>query len=171
MHPPGLENPVIEDEPSRRVARAIVMSGSEDWGAVFLAKLAETSDVRAAARAARVSPGVAYCRRREDAAFAKDWRRAVVEAYEHLELETLHRLRKGAGKDDEKKFDIASAMRLLAAHREGLGETGEQETLDEHAIFEALYTKLEKVREREENVTRLLGIDGISMPQSTGGDE
>ena len=82
------------------------------WRAFFLDHLAETSNVTAAAHFAGVNPSRAYKVRREDAAFARKWYAALLEGYEHLELETLRRLREGVPADGP-KFDIANALRLL----------------------------------------------------------
>ena len=87
------------------------------WRGFFLDHLAETSNVTAAAHFAGVNPARAYKVRREDAAFARKWYAALLEGYEHLELETLQRLREGVPADGP-KFDIANALRLLTLHRE-----------------------------------------------------
>jgi len=87
------------------------------WHDLFLDILAETSNVSEAARRANVSPSRAYKIRREEADFARKWHKALVEGYAHLELETLYRLRMGTALDDN-KFDIGSALRLLAMHKE-----------------------------------------------------
>ena len=87
------------------------------WRGVFLDYLAETSNVTKAAAEAGISPSRAYKIRREETEFAKQWREALLEGYEHLELETLRRLREGTATDGP-KFDIANALRLLTLHRE-----------------------------------------------------
>ncbi|MCL6249811.1 hypothetical protein M3P36_01940 [Altererythrobacter sp. KTW20L] len=89
------------------------------WRGLFLDTLAETSNVSAAAREAGINPSRAYKVRREEPAFRAKWYEALLEGYELLELETLHRLRMGvdAGKED-RKFDIANALRILMMHRE-----------------------------------------------------
>lgn len=181
LHPTGLENPVTEAESPRRhfvrIEALIDDGGSDptglatDWRQAFLEKLAETSNVAESAEAAGVAPSTAYRRRRQDAAFARDWRSALAEGYEHLELETLHRLRAGTGKDDP-KFDIANALRILALHKDAVAqERGGRETRDEEAILASIDAKLERMRAREENVARLLRDDGVSAPRLSGGNE
>lgn len=96
------------------------------WRAFFLDHLAETSNVTAAAHFAGVNPSRAYKVRREDAAFARKWYAALLEGYEHLELETLRRLREGVPADGP-KFDIANALRLLMRTR--LRERRQSDTL------------------------------------------
>lgn len=87
------------------------------WHQKFLEVLAETSNVTAAATAAKRSTNFAYRARRRSPDFASAWRAALLEGYEHLEMELLQRMRFGEGKDD-RKFDNANAMRLLSQHRE-----------------------------------------------------
>lgn len=88
------------------------------WRMRFLATLAETSNVSAAARAAEIDPSHAYKVKRNEKGFAAQWRAALCEGYDLLELEVLHRLRFGEPKDGDAKFDNATALRLLSQHRE-----------------------------------------------------
>lgn len=88
------------------------------WRGEFLAALAETSNVTAAAAVAGVHPSRPYKVRRNEPEFARAWRDALYEGYENLEIELLQRLRFGEPRDEERKFDNASALRLLALHRE-----------------------------------------------------
>ncbi len=131
------------------------------WRTLFLAVLAETSNVSAAARDAGINPSRAYRVRREEAAFRQAWYAALLEGYEHLEMETLHRLRMGveAGKED-RKFDIANALRILMLHRETVARQraieGEE---DEEIILAELNTKLDAMRAREAEIALLLAAD------------
>lgn len=88
------------------------------WRSAFLAELAATSNVTAAAAAAGVQISRPYKLKRIDPAFAREWHAALLDGYDNLELELLHRLRFGEPKDAELKFDNATALRLLAQHRE-----------------------------------------------------
>jgi len=126
------------------------------WRGLFLDKLAETSNVAAAAREAGINPSRAYKVRRCEPDFARQWYEALLEGYEHLELETLHRLRMGTGKDDP-KFDIGNALRLLALHKETVArERALRDDEDEDAILASLDAKIEAMRAREEEAARLL---------------
>ena len=69
------------------------------WRKLFLDTLAETSNVSEAARVAEINPSRAYKVRRAEPGFRRQWNAALIEGYEHLEMETLHRLRAGTGKD------------------------------------------------------------------------
>ena len=61
----------------------------------FLAELANSSNVSAAARKGKVDTSTIYERRRKDAEFNREWQVALCEGYDNLELETLFRLRIG----------------------------------------------------------------------------
>jgi hypothetical protein len=121
------------------------------WQILFLDALAETSNVTQAALRAAVTPARAYKLRRDDAAFRREWQAALVEGYAHLELETLHRLRMGveAGKDD-RKFDIANALRLLTLHSRSVAQARAVDSdEDEEAILARLNAKIDAMRARE----------------------
>ncbi len=131
------------------------------WRRTFLDALAETSNVRAAARRARIAAGRAYKARRAEPEFRAQWYAALLEGYEHLEMETLHRLRMGTGKDDP-KFDIAAALRLLALHRETVArERAFREDEDEQAVLDSIDSFIEDMRQRRAaNAAILLAPDG-----------
>ena len=128
------------------------------WRTLFLAVLAETSNVSAAARESGVNPSRAYKVRREEPAFRQLWYAALLEGYEHLELETLHRLRMGVdGGREDRKFDIANALRLLMLHRETVArERAIQGEDDEEIILAELNAKLDQMRSREAEIALLL---------------
>ena len=129
------------------------------WRGFFLDHLAETSNVTAAAHFAGVNPSRAYKVRREDAAFARKWYAALLEGYEHLELETLRRLREGVPADGP-KFDIANALRLLTLHRESVArERARLENSDEASVLASLNAKLEAMRQNEMALQEALAED------------
>ncbi len=122
---------------------------SNQWRRLFLDCLAETSNVSKAAKRAGTSPSRAYKLRRHDAEFAGQWRTALLEGYEHLELETLDRLRHGTAGAGH-KFDIANALRLLAMHKETVArERARQTDGDEAEIIASINAKIEQMRQRE----------------------
>ena len=132
------------------------------WRALFLDTLAETSNVSAAARVAGASTSRAYKTRKLDPEFRRLWNEALMEGYANLEMETLERLRFGveAGKD-ERKFDIANALRLLAMHRDTVAHQRALESEeDEESVLESLNEKLELMRLREAEVKQMLLEDG-----------
>lgn len=85
------------------------------WKRIFLERLAESSNVSASAREANIPPREAYRLRRVDREFAAAWRSALFEGYANLEMEVLGHLRDPA---PDRKMDVASALRLLAAHKD-----------------------------------------------------
>ena len=131
------------------------------WRGLFLATLAETSNISAAAREAGINPSRAYKVRREEPAFRARWYEALLEGYEHLEMETLHRLRMGvdAGKED-RKFDIANALRILMMHRETVArERALRSHDDEESVLAELNARLDSMRSRESEIALLLAED------------
>ena len=134
------------------------------WVGLFIDTLAETSNVSAAAEMAGINPSRAYKLRREDHAFRRRWGEALLEGYEHLEMETLQRLRFGTGGQDA-KFDLPNALRLLTAHRETVfRERAKRSKRDEAEVLASLKSKIAKMRERREAARILLSED-------TGGQE
>lgn len=125
------------------------------WCAPFLAQLAVTSNVAASARRARVDVSTVYKLRRTDTGFARDWFAALCEGYDNLELDLLHRLREGeleGGRSKERarrKFDNATAFRLLAAHRETVTrQRGRNDYEHEDAVLASIDAKLDTMRHR-----------------------
>lgn len=144
------DRPVPPRKPRTRIS-PVLMEGeaalSKHWRTYFLAALAETSNVRAASAVAGVNPTRAYKVRKREPEFARAWRSALLDGYENLELEMLHRLRFGETKDDVRKFDNASAMRLLALHRETVTrERAMRENEDLVVVRAAIKAKLETLR-------------------------
>lgn len=119
------------------------------WQRSFLTALAETSNVSAAAVAAKVSPSRPYKLKRHDSEFAREWRQALCEGYDHLELELLHRLRFGEPKDADAKFDNANALRLLTQHRETVArERAIRENADIAEVRASIHAKLLEMRDQ-----------------------
>ncbi|MEP2236521.1 MAG: hypothetical protein ABJM58_13200 [Alteripontixanthobacter sp.] len=141
-----------------------------EWREGFLAALAETSNVRAAARMVNVDPGKVYKLRRSDSGFAADWQAALAEGYDNLEMELLRRLREGDLEGGSKtkarrKFDNAVALRLLAAHRETVGRVKAiRANEDEEAILASIDAKLETMRRRDRAARLLQAQDGVTQP-------
>ena len=122
----------------------------KNWRQTFLARLADTSNVSAAAEAAQISLSWVYKTRREDPQFACQWFAALCEGYDNLEMDLLHRLRNGETKDDDnRKFDNATAFRLLGIHRQTVArEKAIQDNDDEASILASIDAKLDAMRER-----------------------
>lgn len=119
---------------------------SKHWRTYFLQALAATSNVTASAKEAGVSPSRAYKARREQPDFAAQWRDALHEGYEHLEMEVLAYLR---GNDPERKLDVANAIRLLAAHRDTVARMRAlEEEGDEQDVLDSIDAMIDQMRRR-----------------------
>ena len=125
------------------------------WTTIFLAALADTSNVAAAARRADIDVSTAYHRRRQDNEFNRKWQIALCEGYDNLELELLYRLRTGelkaatGTKRASRSFDNATAFRLLAAHRESAArERTRRDHVSAEEIRASIDRKVEELRRR-----------------------
>ncbi|WP_067737937.1 hypothetical protein [Novosphingobium naphthalenivorans] len=136
------------------------------WRKPFLAELAATSNVSAAARKAGTSTSTAYALRRADPEFYREWQEALCEGYDHLEMSLLQRLREGeikpapGAKRGTRVFDNATALRLLAAHRETAArQRAIYENRNSEAILAAIDAQIDKMRERS--------LKALSAPSPT----
>ena len=146
-------NPSRKQARSQTKIRPELKQGEKDtlnphWRGLFLDKLAETSNVTEAAKFAGANPARAYKIRREEPEFARQWHAALVEGYEHLELDLLARLRAGEAKDGP-KYDNGAALRLLALHRDTMAqEHAQRRNLDVVSARALIDQKLEELRQR-----------------------
>lgn len=147
--------PVRRQRSHAPTRQALHMPARPKWMKPFLAELANTSNVSAAARAGKVDTSTVYERRRKDAEFAREWQVALCEGYDNLEMETLFRLRSGeikpaaGAKKGVRQFDNALALRLLLAHRDSA--TRERATRAHENVIEvraAIDAKIDEMRER-----------------------
>lgn len=146
------------DTPARQTRATMARAGAmarARWVRVFLAHLAETSNVSAAARKAKVANARVYELRRVDAGFRAAWQAALMEGYDNLEMDLLARLRSGeikpapGAKRSVRAFDNATALRLLTAHRESVARgRAVRENEDAEAVLASLNAKLDRMRER-----------------------
>ena len=87
----------------------------------FLTRLAETSNVAASARAAKMPVGSVYALRRKSPEFCAAWAQALAEGYARLEASLLEAaLKKVSGAvdvDELKRQAQAHRLSLLAQHR------------------------------------------------------
>lgn len=121
----------------KTTGRAVVRAEQplREWAKPFLAALAETSNVKRAAKEAGLNnTAQVYEARRTNRAFARDWQTALAEGYDNLEIELLGRLREGeikraaGAKTGVGTFDNATAFRLLMVHREAYAKEKAQRT-------------------------------------------
>lgn len=124
----------------------------------FVAALAETCNVTAAAAAAGISHSAVYARRLRDAEFRASWAVALREGYARLELMLLERAmngtvktveRSGGGVDRTTEYPNAMAMRLLHLHRSSAAAAeAEPAPEDIEAVRERILRKLAAVKRR-----------------------
>lgn len=128
---------------NRKSARAPAPS---QWRRVFLEALAETSNVSASAARASISTREVYKLRRDNPEFAGDWRAALYEGYVNLEMEVLGYLR---DPKPEHKMDVASALRLLAAHKDTVAkEQAVGTNVSTAEVRASIDRKVEEIRQR-----------------------
>lgn len=151
---------MAENSWRRRVRLARPAPAMPKWSKAFLAELAATSNVSAAARAAEIATSTAYETRRSNPEFNRKWQQALCEGYDHLEMELLHRLRTGeirpasGAKRGVRSFDNATAFRLLVAHRESAArQRAIRDNEDTEQIILSINAKLELMRERRLGAT------------------
>ena len=127
---------------------------------LFLATLAETCNVTAAAEAAGVSVSSAYARRKKVAAFRAGWAEAIAEGYQRLELVMLERalngtekivVRRDGSEERMREYPNQIALHLLKMHRESAMEAIEEPAeADIEEVRERLFEKLQRLRKRAE---------------------
>ena len=144
----------------------------KNWRVQFLNRLAETSNVSQAAADAQISLSWVYQTRREDRAFARAWQAALCEGYDNLEMGLLNRLLTGESKDaDGKKYDNATAFRLLTAHKDSASrERAQRENESEEEVFAQIKAKLAAMRTRQREATALLDAGSPEKAADTGSD-
>ncbi len=131
-----------ENTPRRRGA-------PKNWRQTFLVGLAETSNVTASTIKAGISSTWVYKTKREDRSFADAWLVALCEGYDHLEMDLLCRLRSGEARDAAIKYDNATALRLLLAHRETRAKyQALQENVSAEEVRASIDAKLARLREQ-----------------------
>lgn len=148
-HQEGARRKLAKLNPAQRAASQEEHVG-RSWRPIFLAALAETSNVKGACKTAGISTSRAYNARREEPDFARAWSDARYEGYEHLEFEVLDWLRNsGTAGAADRKFDVANAIRFLAAHREAVArERARRDHADEQEVLDSIDRMLDDMRER-----------------------
>ncbi len=119
---------------------------NKHWRTYFLTALIETSNVTASAEKAGISPSRAYRVRSEDGNFAAQWRVALREGYDNLEMELLGYLRSG---DPARKMDVANGIRLLSQHRESVAhDRALEDNRSEREVLESIDAMIDEMRTR-----------------------
>jgi hypothetical protein len=139
-------------------------------------ELAITSNIAAAAAVAGLSTSKVYALRRANPDFAKAWYGALAEGYDNLEMELLAHLRSGgesgAG-ETARKFDTATALRCLTAHRESVArERGRRTLADEAATIASINDTIDALRARaKEGEAAIRAARKQAAKRSTGHGE
>lgn len=138
-----------EAGPEKRIGRG--------WRRHFLVALGQSSDIALACKVAGIPLELAHSARREELDFAIGWRRALLEGYENLELETLFYLRTGAVPRDGAKFDVVNAIRLIKGQADiAARERAAREVDDEQEVLDSIDRMLDGMRERAAANTAIL---------------
>lgn len=123
----------------------------------FLAKLAETANVAASARAARMPVSSIYALRRKSPDFRCEWSEALAEGYARLEaflLEAALKKASGAVDQDELRRDAQKhrlGLGLLAQHRPAVkGQTVPVRPADPRALKTMLLARIGEMHDRIE---------------------
>jgi len=144
-HLPAAKTPRVKITPKQREEDGEGKL-NRHWRTYFLQALAETSNVRLSAERADVSPSRAYKARREDAGFRAAWAAALLEGYEHLEMEMLGHLR---SPDPAHKFDVTAAIRAISLHRETIAaERARAGDRDKQSVLDSIDAMIDQMRER-----------------------
>ncbi len=134
------------------------------WRTFFLDALVATSNVTAACKTAGVATSRAYQTRQGDPAFAAQWQSALVQGYDHLEMELLAYLR---NPDPDVKMDVAGAIRLLTMHRETVArQRAVDDRRSEREVLESLDAMIEAMRQR-----RLANTVTVALPSPDRGQD
>ena len=119
------------------------------WRRHFIIAFGQSSDIGFACKVAGVPVELAYSARREELDFSNAWRRALLEGYENLELETLFYLRTGQPPYAEGKFDVLNAIRLIKGQADvAARERAAREEDDEQEVLDSIDRMLDGMRER-----------------------
>lgn len=133
--------------------------GNRHWRTYFLMHLIDTSNVAASAKEAGIAPARAYRTRQVDPDFAAQWRVALAQGYQNLEMELLGYLR---NPNPEQKMDVNNAMRLLTLHRQSVAQQRAQDDdLSEQEVLDSINQMILEMRERSAaNAALLAEPDG-----------
>lgn len=141
------------------------------WSRRFLEELANSSNIVASAKKAGVMPTDVYRARRSNAKFAREWRLALCQGYDILEMTMLYRLRTGelkpasGAKRAVRSYDLATALRLLSAHRETVAtERAAQGGESSDEVLVSLNARLSRMRKQ----ALLAGKDVWALPGDDG---
>lgn len=151
---------VLEGGSRKRQVRPSHRSWTPAKERAFLRALAESCNVKLAAKAAKVSTSSVYDRRSKHASFRASWDKALATGYAQLELMMLERTLHGVEKVVIARDGTKTVMReysdrvglaLLRMHRETAKLAEEPvDDMEYEEARERIVARLERLREREE---------------------
>lgn len=173
--PPAVHFPTLVLEGRKRVRK--VRPSRSSWTKAkertFIAALAESCNVKLAAKTAKVSASAIYVRRSRDASFRRSWDQAIATGYAQLEMMMLERALHGVEKTIVLKNGETKVMReysdrvglaLLRMHRESAAAADESvDTEDYQEACERIMARLDRLREREDDRAPF-GLEADSAP-------
>lgn len=148
----------------------------------FFEVLAQTCNVTAACRAAKVAPSTVYRHQEKDATFRARWKAAIRQAYSALELATLERMMKGSvttrtrpdgSVETIHQYPNQIALQLLRLHRQNAAEAetaaaAEQQQEDIEEVRERIARRIERLRLR---IERERGQKGAEQGPEQGAEQ
>lgn len=164
------EQPRAQTTPNRKpkiklpakLREADAIPGNKHWRVYFLAHLVETSNISAAAKAAGVATARAYRTRQDDPEFAAQWRVALAQGYENLEMELLCYLRDPS---PERKMDVANGIRLLTLHRQSVAQQrATNDDRSEQEVLDSIDAMIDQMRVRAATNAAQLAENGSDDP-------
>lgn len=149
----------VEGKVRLRKRRPSRQSISPEQVETFFTELADSCNVKLAARTAGISKAWVYERRTRDAEFRRRWGAAVRDGYAKLELVLLERamkgtpklVRTGSGGDRVmREYSTALAVALLRRHAETADSAANEPSEDEfREVRERILEKLQRLKERD----------------------
>jgi hypothetical protein len=167
------QNLILEGGKRVRKVRPSHRSWTKARERAFVEALAESCNVKLAAKKAGVSTSQAYVRRAKDASFRAAWDQALSTGYAQLEMMMLERALHGVEKTVIAKDGTTTVMReysdrvglaLLRMHRENAAIANEGvEAEDYQEAVERIVGRLERLREQAEGVETKAATDRVEL--------
>ena len=162
---------VLESGKRPRTVRPSHRSWTAAKQKAFLEALAESCNVKLAAKKAGVSTSMAYVRRGRDANFRAGWDRALATGYAQLEMMLLERALHGVEKTViardgtrtvMREYSDRAALALLRMHRENASYADESvDDAEWQEARERIVERLTRIRERDAIETKSADVAAL----------
>ena len=170
---PAMEALAIDGGKRPRLRARDSRSWTKGKERAFFEALAESCNVKYAAKAAGVAASGLYVRRGRDASFRAGWDRALATGYAQLELMMLERALHGVekivvGKDGSREvmreYSDRVGLALLRMHRDSVALADDEHGPEDVAeAAERILSRLKKIGEREAVETKALPDQRIAL--------